>query len=74
MLLQASIEIANTERWALERGEKPAPAALGGMLRTGAYEVTVVDRFHRLARRYFEHADIGRSGNGRFQPANEAGL
>lgn len=54
MLLQAAIEIANTERWALERGEQSAPAALAGMLRKTAYEVTVVDGFHRIARRYFE--------------------
>lgn len=54
MLLQASLSIANTERWALEYGEQPAPTALSGLLRRNAYEVTVVDRFHRLARRHFE--------------------
>jgi hypothetical protein len=54
MLLQASLSIANTERWALEQGEEPPPQALAGLLRTSAYEVTVVDHFHRLARRHFE--------------------
>jgi hypothetical protein len=54
MLLQASISIANTERWALERGESAPPPALTGLLRDRAYEVTIVDIFHRLARRHFE--------------------
>jgi len=54
MLLQASISMANTERWALERGEQPPPPVLTGLLRNSAYEVTVVDQFHRLARREFE--------------------
>lgn len=58
MLLQAAIEIANAERWALERGEPPRPAALAGMLRTTAYEVTVVDAFHRIARRHFERGSF----------------
>jgi hypothetical protein len=56
MLLQATIEIANTERWALELGELAAPAEIASMLRKSAYEVTVVDQFHRVARRYFERA------------------
>lgn len=54
MLLQASIEIANAERWALEIGDAPAPASLQQTLRRSAYEVTVVDVFHRVARRYFD--------------------
>lgn len=54
MLLQASIEIANTERWALEIGDLPPPPSLQHALRTTAYEVTVVDVLHRVARRYFE--------------------
>lgn len=58
MLLQAAISIANTERWALERGEQTAPPALTGLLRHDAYEVTVVDHFHRIARRHFERADL----------------
>ena len=54
MLLQASLAISNTERWALEWGDNDPPAALKGLLRTDAYEVAVVDSFHRIARRYFE--------------------
>jgi hypothetical protein len=54
VLLQAAIETANVERWALEHGEAAAPAGLKGLLRKNAYEVTVVDAFHRLARRQFE--------------------
>ena len=54
MLLQASIEIANAERWALEIGDRPAPSSLRQNLRRTAYEVTVVDIFHRVARRYFD--------------------
>jgi hypothetical protein len=53
MLLQASIEIANAERWALEIGEPAPPASLQQSLRRTAYEVTVVDNLHRIARRYF---------------------
>lgn len=53
MLLQASIEIANAERWALEIGDAPAPPTLQQNLRRSAYEVTVVDVLHRVARRYF---------------------
>lgn len=53
-----SLSIANTERWALERGEPSPPPALAGLLRTSAYEVTVVDQFHRLVRRHFERANI----------------
>lgn len=53
MLLQASIEIANAERWALEIGDLPIPASLQATLRRNAYEVTVVDALHRVARRYF---------------------
>jgi hypothetical protein len=54
MLLQASIELAHTERWALERGELAAPPEIASRLRTDAYEVTVVDQFQRVARRFFE--------------------
>jgi hypothetical protein len=54
ILLLGSIELANVERWALQHGERSAPPGLEGLLRTSAYEVTVVDRFHRLARRDFE--------------------
>lgn len=54
MLLQASIEMANAERWALEIGDHPVPASLQQNLRRAAYEVTVVDAVHRIARRYFE--------------------
>lgn len=54
MLLQASIEIANAERWALEIGDLPTPAGLQPNLRRSAYEVTVVDVLHRVARRYFD--------------------
>jgi len=54
MLLQATIELAHTERWALERGELQAPPEIASRLRTDAYEVTVVDQFHRIARRFFE--------------------
>jgi hypothetical protein len=54
MLFQASIEIANAERWALEIGDSPVPAPLQQALRRSAYEVTVVDIFHRIARRFFE--------------------
>lgn len=54
MLIQASLSIANTERWALEHGEQPPPQVLAGLLRDSAYEVTVVDHFHRFARRHFE--------------------
>jgi hypothetical protein len=57
MLLQASIEIANAERWALEIGDTPAPASLQQSLRRSAYEVTVVDALHRVARRYFDQHD-----------------
>lgn len=59
VLLQAAIETANIERWVLEHGETP-PRGLKGMLRKNAYEVTVVDAFHRLARRHFErHGFVG---------------
>lgn len=54
MLLQAAIEIANAERWALEIGDAPAPPSLQQTLRRSAYEVTVVDVLHRVARRYFD--------------------
>jgi hypothetical protein len=54
MLFQASIEIANAERWALEIGDSPPPVALQQALRRSAYEVTVVDIFHRVGRRFFE--------------------
>ena len=54
MLLQASIEIANAERWALEIGDPPIPPSLQANLRRNAYEVTVVDALHRVARRYFD--------------------
>jgi hypothetical protein len=54
VLLQGAIELANVERWVLEHGEDDAPEGLNGLLRRNAYEVTVVDRFHRLARRDFE--------------------
>jgi hypothetical protein len=54
MLLQASIEIANAERWALEIGDAPIPASLQANIRRNAYEVTVVDALHRVARRYFD--------------------
>jgi hypothetical protein len=54
MLLQASIEIANAERWALEIGDLPVPANLQQSMRRSAYEVTVVDALHRIARRYFD--------------------
>lgn len=56
MLLQAAVSISNTERWALELEETPPPVELAGMLRTTAYEVAVVDRFHLIAQRYFERA------------------
>jgi len=60
VLLQAAIEAANVERWALEHGEARPPAGLKGLLRTNAYEVTVVDAFHRLARRHLErHGYVG---------------
>lgn len=48
------IELANVERWVLEHGEADPPSGLSGAPRKSAYEVTVVDRFHRLARRDFE--------------------
>jgi hypothetical protein len=54
MLLQAAIDLANTERWALERGELKAPTEVAHNLRQDAYEVTVVDQFNRIARRFFE--------------------
>jgi hypothetical protein len=54
VVLQGAIELANVERWVLEHGEQAPPAGLTGLLRRNAYEVTVVDRFHRLARRDFE--------------------
>jgi hypothetical protein len=60
VLLQGAIETANVERWALEHGENPPPAGLKGLLRTTAYEVTVVDAFHRLSRRHLErHGYVG---------------
>lgn len=58
MLLQASIEIANAERWALEIGDSPPPPSLQQNLRRAAYEVTVVDVLHRVARRYFEQQNF----------------
>ena len=54
MLLQGAIELANVERWVLEHGESPPPVGLQGLLKKHAYEVSVVDRFHRLARRDFD--------------------
>lgn len=54
MYVQASIELSHTERWALERGELPAPSEIADYLRTDAYEVSVVDQLHRIARRFFE--------------------
>lgn len=60
LLLQAAIETANVERWALEHGEQAPPSGLKGLLRKNAYEVSVVDAFHRLARRHFErHGYVG---------------
>jgi hypothetical protein len=56
VLVQAAIDIANVERWALGHSELSPPAGLKGLLRTNAYEVTVVDIFHRLARREFERS------------------
>jgi hypothetical protein len=46
--------MANVERWALGHSEFTPPAGLAGLLRSNAYEVTVVDIFHRIARREFE--------------------
>jgi hypothetical protein len=54
MLLQAAIEIANVERWALALGDEPPPPNLQQKLRTSAYEVTVVDVLHRVGRRFFD--------------------
>jgi hypothetical protein len=54
VVLQGAIELANVERWVLQHGEQAPPAGLNDRLRRNAYEVTVVDRFHRLARRDFE--------------------
>src|SRR3954454_17529480 len=54
VVLQGAIELANVERWVLEHGEADPPSGLSGALRKSAYEVTVVDRFHRLARRDFD--------------------
>lgn len=57
VLVQGAIEIANVERWALDHGNSPAPA-IAGLLRDSAYEVTVVDVLHRLARREFEKQNV----------------
>ena len=54
MLLQASLEIASAERWALEIGGAPVPPSLQPTLRRNACEVTVVDALYRVARRYFD--------------------
>lgn len=57
MLVQASLVIADTERWALEPSQKSAPKSVADLMeREGAYEVAVVDQFHRTARSVFARA------------------
>lgn len=57
-LLEGALESANVTRWVLERGQTVAPTGLGGTLRKHAFEVSVVDQFHRLAQTWFARADV----------------
>lgn len=53
-LLEGALESANITRWILDRDAPALPAGLSAKERTHAYEVSVVDEFHRLGQRTFE--------------------
>lgn len=53
-LLEGALESANITRWVLDRDAPPLPSSLSAKERTRAYEVSVVDEFHRLGQRTFE--------------------
>src|SRR5690606_8544255 len=57
-LLEGALESANVTRWVLERGTPPLPEELSASQRKHAFEVTVVDEFHRLAQRSFERQEV----------------
>lgn len=57
-LLEGALESANVTRWVLERGQTKGPTGIGGTLRKHAFEVSVVDQFHRLAQSWFARADV----------------
>jgi hypothetical protein len=57
-LLEGALESANITRWILERDALELPKELSQSERKHAYEVTVVDEFHRLAQRSFERQEV----------------
>ncbi len=57
-LLEGALESANITRWVLERGALEPPTSSSTSTRRSAYEVSVVDEFHRLGQPTFERQSV----------------
>lgn len=55
-LLEGALESANITRWILDRDAPQLPSGLSAKERHHAFEVSVVDEFHRLGQRSFERS------------------